>query len=180
MKKIATILMASLFLQLPAMAGGRVPFKADFDTFFRLVGEVPPGTPPCGDVDLPPEAGAECIVTQIEGVGRASHMGVATIELSDVLIFNDGAPKATSNFVILTAANGDVLWGEYTDLPAPFDPATNTATISGPVRVVGGTGRFEEATGELQMIAVAFLSNGTATVALRGRISSVGSKPRRR
>jgi hypothetical protein len=58
----------------------------------------------------------------------------------------------------MTAANGDKLYGELTS-SGSFDQDGNLV-IEGDYQFVGGTGRFEGATGSGTIDAVAFLSPG--------------------
>jgi hypothetical protein len=60
-------------------------------------------------------------------------------------------PYATASFYnprwTLTAANGDELWLESSDATAVLSLVDNSLIGEGSMRVVGGTGRFEGATG---------------------------------
>ncbi|MEM7280302.1 MAG: hypothetical protein AAF438_01535 [Pseudomonadota bacterium] len=140
-------------------------FFGKFYTVFGIVGDVPPGVAPCGDVDFPPEAGPECLLVEIEGAGRASRMGIARLNIQDVLVFNDGPPNVTSNFFVITASDGDALFAQYENLPASAD-----GVIRGPIKIVGGSGRFLNAEGKLRFYAKSNFGNGTAVVILRGKL----------
>ena len=100
-----------------------------------------------------------------EGVGQVSHLGRITFEgyhclqLRDLTMTGDVA-IVTWAFVdggnTWTAANGDEVWLADDDLTSVWsvDPASlggdlivlDTATV-GTVEIIGGTGRFTEATG---------------------------------
>ncbi|MBT8080385.1 MAG: hypothetical protein KJO31_17530 [Gammaproteobacteria bacterium] len=172
MNRITIALLGLILLPGMAVADSGKPFHALFYTSFEINGIVPPGTAPCGDVDFPPEAGPECLVTIVSGAGHVKKMGFSRIDLSDVIIFNDGPPKATSNYIQITADTGpqDALFLEYVDLPAPFDAERNAAIIEGPVKIVGGIGRFAGAHGIVHMHVAAFLNNNTAIIRFRGRV----------
>lgn len=90
-----------------------------------------------------------CVLTNTEGgTGRAVHMGAIAWASSETVNFcsnPDGADVQGS--FIMTAANGDQLFGQYTTLAHP-DVVTGVITFSGQWTITGGTGRFEHATGD--------------------------------
>jgi hypothetical protein len=55
---------------------------------------------------------------------------------------------------------------QYVNLPARYDPATDTASFGGPLQVVGGEGKFRGATGTLTLLARIqfYLPVGTNTI----------------
>ena len=57
--------------------------------------------------------------------------------------------RITSDLGILAFSPTDWVWVSYENIPAGYDPVTNTASFGGPLNVVGGTGRFVGATGTL-------------------------------
>ncbi|HMB94097.1 MAG TPA: hypothetical protein VKP65_24830 [Rhodothermales bacterium] len=94
-------------------------------------------------------------VTQ-EGFGEATHLGRFTfyatfcVDATDVL---DGMLTAGESipyfdgFGTLTAANGDELWIELAGEILPVDDPVFEYQFSDPFDVVGGTGRFDGASG---------------------------------
>lgn len=86
----------------------------------------------------------ECPVTTItEATGQLLHLGRATSYWTHCPPAVEGQTAYTNGHVTFTAANGDQLVGEYEDADgyAPFV-----------VDVVGGTGRFANATGVIELI----------------------------
>jgi hypothetical protein len=132
-----------------------------------LLGLVPPAA---ADDERPFKGWADEEVTNVEvipdvglrltadGAGRATHLGRFTRH-ADAVVHADGTIAGTVTFI---AANGDSL---YADIDGAFTSAT---TIEGTYTFTGGTGRFEDSSGEADFtgvttdgihIAVAF--NGT-------------------
>lgn len=127
-------------------------------------------------VGLVDEPLPECLVGHFRSVleGRATHLGnfsgvgstcILTLAPDqDPPFLPPGPPPyATAAFTnplwVLTAANGDELWLEATDAVAvlgvnPDDGSFTSLAARGTHRIIGGTGRFAGATGELQTMAV--------------------------
>lgn len=90
--------------------------------------------------------------TWSEASGTASHLGLVT------MVSNHCTPPAnaiTGGQMTLVAANGDELHMTYsgTCSAPPFPPVGGVITCSTDNVIVGGTGRFADATGEAQMTA---------------------------
>ena len=85
------------------------------------------------------------ITTILEGVGTMSHLGLSESRWTHNPPFV--LPNYMNGQVVFTAANGDELRGEYGDDPSLTDGYT--------VSIVGGTGRFEDATGTIGVSIVA-------------------------
>ena len=82
-----------------------------------------------------------------ETSGTASHLGLVSFSSNHCFALPN---LITQGQGTLVAANGDELYLTYSGTCTPPDFATcNTDTV-----VVGGTGRFENATGEFQVTAV--------------------------
>jgi hypothetical protein len=88
---------------------------------------------------------AECPLTTVyDAWGTMSHLG-------NVYVHGSHCPPAgtlpyySNGHVVFTAASGDQLVGEYEDP----DPTTPTFDVPAPIAIVGGTGRFEGASGTI-------------------------------
>jgi hypothetical protein len=135
---VAVLTAATMLGAFPAIVGAdnAVPFKGSVE--YTLTGA---------------EDGAFVYV----GTGNVTHMGLVTAT-ADVVPIVFGVKYSTT--VVLIAANGDQLFlsgqGKITS-----SPGTGVETIT----IMGGTGRFTHATGELVSTDVfsADLSNGTVT-----------------
>ncbi|HSJ52736.1 MAG TPA: hypothetical protein VLC52_03230, partial [Anaerolineae bacterium] len=121
------------------------------------------------------EPSVACPVVQvtIKGSGSASHLGKVTLtrthcwDPDNTLPINDGQWQAV-------AANGDRVWGRYFGRlePALFDEQGNVVrgAISSPYTLDGGTGQFEDATGEGIMTGDFDLLTGEADFLTEGFI----------
>lgn len=91
-----------------------------------------------------------------EGTCQLAHLGRATLHSDKTITFATGTQ--VTHLLRLTAANGDEVHatGEGRNAPAAPGQIAFTATMT----IVGGTGRFADATGELRIA-------GTATLAAR-------------
>ena len=81
------------------------------------------------------------------GEGTASHLGRFTVELTAAV--TAGAATGT---MALTAANGDQLFATFVGQGEFIPP--NVARLVEVATIVGGTGRFEGATGTFTMVRV--------------------------
>jgi hypothetical protein len=112
---------AILVFALTASAGDQVPFKGEADEVITGTESLPDG-----------------LHITVFTTGQATHLGRFTREASAVLQ-PDGVVVGT---LVWTAANGDQL---FASLEAGFVSPT---TAVGTYTFVGGTGRFENASGE--------------------------------
>ena len=87
------------------------------------------------------------LMTISQGVGTATHMGRVT--MSSVHCSGDFLDGS----MVLTAANGDQVFLDYSGPCTPFPPPTPDITCDLAAEVTGGTGRFEGATGEADLTA---------------------------
>jgi hypothetical protein len=134
--------MSSLFwIALAAVAyfslAGRLPAAADDSTPFRArADEMVTSAEPVGE---------GLVGLTVLAVGEATDLGRFTGIETVVLDLTDGTFAGTRVFV---AANGDQL---YADVTGGFTSAT---TAEGTLTFTGGTGRFQNATGEVDFEAV--------------------------
>jgi hypothetical protein len=154
---LVTVL-AALALSGPATAGEQVPFKGRSSGVVTVVG-------------FDPVAGIA--FTRVEGEGVATHLGRFTLTaVATVAVNLPGGPAAGS--WTLTAANGDQLFATF--VAFGIDPTHGIGDFT----IVGGTGRFQGATGSYtQFITFATPPGSTPSTAytdvLVGTISSPGS-----
>ena len=158
MKSIVGLQMTALFWTVAlaglATAGNQVPFKGGSSGVVTAVGF---------------EAGIA--FTHVAGEGQATHLGRFTVSGDVAVDVATGIPQGTWT---LTAANGDMLFlamgGHGIDATHGFGAFT----------VVGGTGRFQGATGFYEQIITFAVPLGSSdsipyTDVLNGTISSPGS-----
>jgi len=151
---VLAAILAALILSAPAMAAAKqVPFKGRSSGVVTAVG-------------FDPVAGIA--YTRVEGQGQATHLGHFTVTGDVAVDVATGIPQGTWT---LTAANGDMLFlamgGHGIDATHGF----------GAFMVVGGTGRFEGATGSYEQIITFAVPLGTSdtipyTDVLKGTLSS--------
>lgn len=97
------------------------------------------GTP--GDFDCPDGF----VATKFEGSGHLSHLG--RVEITGGACNDFVNLEIVDGFGTYVAANGDFIQVEYTGTASFVRPATLVGEGSGVI--VGGTGRFDSASGEL-------------------------------
>ena len=161
-------LWASLALALIAFAfapaaqtGQQVPFRATWGA----------------DITISPLAPPLVAVSGL-GAGQALHLGAMTAQsIAEIVNLDTGAGVAAYRFI---AANGDEVFVDFAFTAIPTSPIV--FSIQGVWQVVGGTGRFDGATGSGSYVGeVAFSGPGDAVgrFELQGTTSPPGSlKPR--
>lgn len=101
-----------------------------------------------------------------DGTCQLSHLGRTAIH--SVQVIDLGAGTQTSIEYTYTAANGDVLRAVNVGVNTPSGPAVQ---FSGTTTFVGGTGRFEHATGQAHIEGSASLMTNTASYTIDGWIA---------
>ena len=125
---------AALLMSGAAPAGEAVPINATFGIQWTPI-----------DWESPP-----CRRTESIGAVGLPNGNVISIITRDCLTpTSPTVGTITSELGILVFSPTDWVWVSYEDIPAGYDPPTNTAGFGGPLEVVGGTGRFAGATGTL-------------------------------
>lgn len=107
-------------------------------------------------------------VQRITGVGQATHLGQNTFVANATVNFSTPPPFAIAGTATFTAANGDKFYTQFTGSTRPTGPGTSRGDINH--TVVGGTGRFENATGSLTGIALVDAASPTNTVSYTGTL----------
>lgn len=144
-----------------ATAGDQVRFKGSLEGTVTI-------TPFVGDPDFD-------VHVEIDGGGTATHLGKFRVSAPhDVDRRPPPNPSLALGQYLLTAANGDEVYAEFTGQSTLFAPGVlyieETATI------VGGTGRFAGATGTFACGRLFDIASGTTIGSFEGTISSPGSK----
>ena len=141
----------------PLLAGKQVPFRISYNNDI---------TADFSNLPLVPVTSSGTIL--------GTHLGNGTARaISETVNLATGEGVAIHE---LTAANGDTLRLSFQFLAIPTSPTT--FSVVGEWQIIGGTGRFEGATGEgLYSGVVTFVTESTAKgeFTLSGNISSVGS-----
>jgi hypothetical protein len=112
-----------------------------------------------GGTERPVKASFSFTLSGVTGQGSGSTIGAHTGR-SDLQL---QATSATTGTVVVTAANGDQI----------FQTFSNNSATSGVVTYTGGTGRYEDVTGEAQTTFVVTATSDPNVVQVTG--SLVGS-----
>lgn len=153
---LATVALLTVAPQ-SARAGHAIPFHANFITQITTVLEFP------------------ILHVTVESRGNATYMGATTADTTDQIVnMIDGSGSATYT---LTAKNGDTL---ILSLIVPIGGTINVdggVLFSGTYTIIGGTGRFEGATGSGVFGGSGFFINeteGIGAFAIIGGIETRG------
>ena len=138
----------------PVAAGGHVPFKGEL----AGTATVTPLNPPV-------------VAVRIEATGTATHLGRFTLVAPHTV--NQATLTAVGTYLI-TAANGDTITADLAGTATMVSPP-NVIAISETATVTGGTGRFADASGSIQVTRIFDRATGVTTGTLDGWISSPGS-----
>jgi hypothetical protein len=91
-----------------------------------------------------PKGCASTFTTITTARGQVTHMGLSTWQSQHCL---GPESQILDAEVVLTAANGDKVYGEYTGSCAGTGVIGESVICTGDIAFSGGTGRFEQATG---------------------------------
>jgi hypothetical protein len=148
-----TLVLALLFASGTAHARPAVPFTA---TIAITESILPPGASPC------------TAIGSISGTGQATHLGKVTVISQDCITLIPPSFSFASDQLLLTAANGDQVFAAYSGF---LTSEGTVGVITGGYQIVGGTGRFSQATGAGSVHGVEDLITGKGQVQLNGTIS---------
>jgi hypothetical protein len=151
---LALAVLTVLQLPGPVAAGEEVPFKGSLEGIVTIT----PLTPPFVQVD-------------IEASGKATHLGKFTVEIPHVVNRTNSTASGSYEF---TAANGDMLFAEFTGQAMPT-ATPGVLYIEETATITGGTGRFAGATGSFEIERWFDTIAGTTTGTFEGTISSPGA-----
>ena len=102
-------------------------------------------------------------------MGQATHLGKVTLISQDCITpMTQASFSFASDQLVLTAANGDQVFATYSGV---LTSEGTVGVITGGYQIVGGTGRFSQATGAGSVHGVEDLSTGKGQVQLNGTIS---------
>jgi len=154
---LALLLIASTLTPAAVQAGQQVPFRAAWEADLTITPLVPPFVAVAG-----------------LGTGRAQHLGRFTAaSVAETVNLDTGEGDAAYRF---TAANGDEVRVHFAFTALPASPGVYA--IQGVWQVVGGTGRFDGASGSGTYVGQVVFSgplNALGQFELTGTISAPGS-----
>jgi hypothetical protein len=155
--RFAIAFLALLAFVRPAAAGDQIPFKGSLEAT-AVERTFIPGNPPH-------------VFIRLEGTGHASHLGQFTFVAPHFINPANGTVEGTYEF---TAANGDMLFADFTAHSTPI-PGSTLVLVEDSATITGGTGRFAGATGSFTAERIVDTAAGTTEGSFEGTISSVGS-----
>ena len=119
---------------------------------------------------IQPIGTAPCIlVGDISGTGQATQLGRVTVVSTDCINpISQTAFSFSSNQLVFTVPNGDQIFAMYNGILTSED---GVGVISGGYQIVGGTGRYSQATGAGSVQGVEDMSTGKGLVQLNGTFS---------
>jgi hypothetical protein len=138
--------------------------KKPVDRPFKMTGHTIPGGGEGGEECGP---GNEGETVEYIGVGKATHMGNITYSGTNCIL-----DLCLDSDIIVVAANGDELYmvnTNYSICQTFFEYPT--LVYEGPGIIDGGTGRFENASGDVYWIVTLNLEEGNATIKTVGTIT---------
>ena len=150
--------LALLIVAGPAVAKDQVPFKGDFDGTYTRTGSFP-------FFHLEPT-----------GTGQASHLGHFSFSIPHDVNLLLTPPGGTGTFEF-TAANGDTVYGTFTTQATPTEIPGVLYGVEH-MTILGGTGRFANASGSFITERLVDTVNLTTTGSFEGTISSPGANKR--
>ena len=137
---MVTVVVCALVLVICSASASAKPAARPFKGF--VSGEVtfvPDGTSPTG------------LRTVSSAVGNASHLGLTVMTSHHP---TPSGEQITGGEMILLAANRDQVWIDYTgSAPFPVPGVTKVVVVDVDFTIVGGTGRFSDASGRGDMTA---------------------------
>lgn len=108
-------------------------------------------------------------VQRITGRGQATHLGQSMFVANATVNFSTLPPFAIAGTATFTAANGDKFYTQFRGTSTPTGNGTSRGDIYH--TIVGGTGRFQNATGTLTGVAFVNAANPTNTVSYEGTLN---------
>jgi hypothetical protein len=164
---------ATLLTLLLAACAGDAPTAPRLAPGAAAAERSPTPVPIAGDCVLtfspaPPPTPLPPVVRQVDvGTCQLSHLGRTTFEgVQDINV----ALGTQSGQRTLTAANGDLLRTTHVGTSAP-GAVPGTIDFIADITIVGGTGRFAQATGHIRGVGTATLATHTTVVRFDGWIA---------
>ncbi|HEV8083335.1 MAG TPA: hypothetical protein VGP55_09050 [Chitinophagaceae bacterium] len=129
----------------------KVPFKGSYSTTAQI------------------QHGPPILQQTITGTGNATHLGESVFVATVTVNLTTPPPFQVNGTTTFTAANGDQFYTIVTGTNTPTGNGTSRADLLH--TIVGGTGRFVNASGSFTGIALNNQANSTNTVVFDGYIS---------
>ena len=108
-------------------------------------------------------------VQRITGHGQATHLGQGMFVANATVNFSTPPPFAIEGTATFTGANGDQFFTRFIGTSTPTGNGTSRGDFVH--TIIGGNGKFENATGSLTGVALVNAANPTNTVSYEGTIN---------
>ena len=156
---LALTVLALLALARPAIAGEQVPFTGTLEGTYTRTGTFP-------FFHLEPT-----------GTGQATTLGAFSFSIPHDVNLSLTPPGGTGTFVF-AAANGDTVYGTFLTSATPVPGMPGVLQGEELMTILGGTGRFANASGGFVCERLVDTINLTTTGFFQGTISSPGAGKR--
>lgn len=130
----------------PGAGLAEVPFKVRFRGTITIITPFSEGSLPACNANLPGGGGdhpGRFLTAYDNSTGHGTHFGQMKVTSSFCIGLEDPVSEGQATFL---AANGDEVRASFTNTSLPIN--AGVFEVSGPQTIVGGTGRFEGATGQ--------------------------------
>jgi hypothetical protein len=151
---LALAVLSSLGLASSLLAANEVPFKGTLEGSFTVIPVAPPA-----------------INRQLNATGNATQLGNFSYDFPHS-VDRSVTPATGIGYSTFTAANGDQVFAYITGAATPVAPGVLHVAENG--EILGGTGRFENASGSFVIDRSIDTVNLTTTGSFTGMISSPG------
>lgn len=158
--RMSAVVAGALLLGGCQQAGGDRPFSLAGPTTlpsFQKVAEVPFSGTVDGvasfDATNPLGCSALPFTVVTDAKGTASHLGLTTFHGEHCTVLGPSGGQIVDGILVLTAADGDQLFGTYTGSFGPLPDIGQPNNIVSTVVFSGGTGRFTDAAGNAEIKA---------------------------
>src|SRR4051794_23393878 len=152
---LALAVVSSFGLASSLLAGDDVPFKGTLDGRFTVIPVAPPA-----------------INRQLNATGNATHLGNFTYDFPHS-VDRSVTPSVGVGYATFTAANGDQVFAFVIGTATPVAPGVLQVMETG--EILGGTGRFENASGSFVIERLIDAVNLPTAGTFEGTISSPGA-----
>jgi hypothetical protein len=152
---LALALLSSLGLASSVLAADQVPFKGTLEGSFTVIPVAPPA-----------------INRQLNATGNATQLGNFTYDFPHS-VDRSVTPAIGQGYATFTAANGDQVFAYVTGQATPVAPGQLHVVETG--EILGGTGRFEDASGDFVVDRTIDTVNLTTIGSFEGTIASPGA-----
>ena len=127
-----------------------VPFKGEYTTSIQVL------------------SGPPVLRQIISGVGHATHLGESTFIANNTVYITPPPPFLAAGTATFVADNGDEF---YTSFTGTSTPGPNGSIVVVTHTIIGGTGRFSDATGTFTGNTIAVAGATTGSITYDGNIS---------